>query len=206
MAIPVLGDGGVAKKTGTAKPKTRDSHTEKPGSPSPQNPSINPLKNPTGVDGEADERATALPTGALARPPEREKTEAKKDIREKNGGAAPTVPTQLNPHADQQRCEREIADVIGWERYGSLPENIAAEVRNDWSKGKIGPGELLAKFPNGAPVAAVTPAKGIGDGTDPAELIRAARSKKATECSRPELEALHAERRAQQTGAQPENP
>src|SRR5262249_49748399 len=46
----------------------------------PQNPSINPLMNPTGTDGEADERATALPTGALARPPKSEKTEAKKDI------------------------------------------------------------------------------------------------------------------------------
>jgi hypothetical protein len=82
-----ISDGGVVKKTGTAKRKNRDSHTDKPGSPSPQNPLKNPMRNPTAEDGDADERATAPPTGALARPLNGQQVEANRAIRER--AAAP---------------------------------------------------------------------------------------------------------------------
>ena len=126
-----------------ARPEKGPGEDEKRSRIGTQNPCTNPLINPTGVDGKADEQATALPTGALARPPNGGQSKAKSTVREKNGAAVWSTRPEPNPHADQQRCEREIAAVIGWEKYGSLPEDVAAELRDGWSKGKIGPGELF---------------------------------------------------------------
>jgi len=195
-----ISDGGVVKKTGTAKPKTRDSHTEKPGSPSPQNPFKNPLKNPTGADGEADERATAHPTGALARPPKSEQAKAKRADRG-NGEAPPSARKQPNPHAERQRAEAEIAGVIGWRRLIDLPEGRVDELCRQWIEKKKSAADLRAEFPNGAQVATVTRTVGIGEQADRTEAGNAARAKKPVDCNRTDLEAIHAEKaRAEKRG------
>jgi hypothetical protein len=139
-----ISDSGGNRKTGIAIPKNRDCHTKKPGSPSPQNPFKNPLKNPTGADAEAGSLATALPTGALARPPKGEQAEAKRAVQARNSAVALSV-RPPNPHADLQRVEREITAIIG-EQYWMLPEDRATDLRDGWSKGKIGPADLALNF------------------------------------------------------------
>jgi hypothetical protein len=176
-----------------ARPEKGPGEDEKRSRIGPQNPCTNPLINPTGVDGKADEQATALPTGALARPPKREQTEAKRAVREKKCSAAPSARTP-SPHADHQRCEREIADVIGWDSFCELPDDTRAELCRLWSEKKIGLEELRAEFPNSALTAAVTPATGIVNGADHAEVAKAAREKRPADCNRTELEVVHAEK------------
>jgi len=158
------------------------------------------LKNPTGADREADERATALPTGALARPPQGKHAEAKRVV-EKQNGRAPSLNTQPNANIVRQRCEREIAKIIGWPLLCSQLEECVADLCRRWSEKEIGPDNLRAEFPNSAPGAALTPAAGIVNGTDHAEVAKAAREKRPADCNRTELEAVHAEKaRAEKRG------
>jgi hypothetical protein len=194
--IPLKGDDHPpfqSVKQGTADPEKGDGRLEKGGRPFLQNPVKNPLTNPTGQDDEGDERATAPPTGALARPPN-EQAEAKRPVQEKNNGAA-FAHKQLNPHADRQRFDRAIAAEIG-EQYWLLPEERAVELRDGLSKGTIGPADLRAQFPNSAPAAPLTPPPGIAEQTDPPEIVNAARGKRPSDWSRTELDALYGGRRA----------
>jgi hypothetical protein len=188
-----ISSGGNVKKTGTAKPKNRDTRTEKPGSPSPQNPFKNPLNIPTDADGEAGSLATALPTGALARPPKSEQAKARSAVQVNNGGAS-SVSTQPNENVVRQRCEHEIAAIVGWPLLCSLPEEHVADLCRRWSEKKIGPEQLRVEVPNSATVAVVTPATGIVNGTDHAEVAKVAREKRPADCNRTELEAVHAEK------------
>jgi hypothetical protein len=150
--------------------------------------------NPSGADREADERATALPTGALARPPKSEQAEAKRTDR-RNGEAAPSARKQPNPHAERQRAEAEIAKVIGWQRLTELPEERVNELCQQWIEKKKSADDLRAEFPNSAPVATVTSRTGIGEQTGGTELATAARTRRPVDCSRTDLEAVHADRR-----------
>jgi len=192
-------DGSKAKRVLAGREKG-PGEDEKGSRLGPRNPSINPLMNPTGADGEADERATAPPEGALARPPKSEQAKAKRADRG-NGEAAPSARKQPNPHAERQRAEAEISNVIGWRCLIDLPEGRVDELCRQWIEKKKSADDLRAEFLNGAPAATVTPRADIGEQTDDTELATAARAKRPADCNRTELEAVHAEKaRAEKRG------
>jgi hypothetical protein len=179
----------------TTVPKKGDGRRRKGVQPSPQNPLKNPLKNPTNADPPAGSLATALPTGALARPPCSEQPEPKTAAQAKNGGAEWLAHIQLNPYAEQQRLDREITAIIG-PQYWELPEDRMTKLRDGCGKGNITADELRATFSNGAPAATGTLIGGIGEQSEDAEFAVAARGKRAADCKRAELDAVLAENRA----------
>jgi hypothetical protein len=129
----------------------------------PQNPVTNSLKNPS-VDAPAGSLATALPTGALPRPPCGKQAEPKRAAQGKNGSGAPLARTQLNPHAEQQQFDRELTEIIG-EQYWLLPEDQRAKLHDDWSKGKLSADDVRAKFSSSSPAPTVMPTAGIAEQT-----------------------------------------
>jgi len=85
----------------------------------PQNPSTNPLMNPTDADGAAGSLATALPTGALARPPKSEKTEAKKGLTPAIGFVNGTDHAEVAKGAREKRpadCNRTELEAVHAEK------------------------------------------------------------------------------------------
>jgi hypothetical protein len=126
--------------------QNRDGHTENPGQPSHHNPSCKPMNNPSSSGNEsAGERASALNNGAPARPPLGKQPEPRRAVQERTGGAAPPPHSQLNPHAEQQRFDRELTEII-CEQYWLLPDDQRDELRDDWSKGKLSADDVRAKF------------------------------------------------------------
>jgi hypothetical protein len=139
---PSRGENGTA---GMPITQNRDGHTKQPGQPSPHNPSTNPINNPSSSENEsAGERASAPDNGALARPPDGKQVATQTAVQEQHRGAAPCMQhKKSNSNAERQRCENEIADVIGWSRLIELSEGRVNELCRQWIEGKKTPDSAM---------------------------------------------------------------